>query len=265
MKVRIFLDDRAPKVPPKELAELVMEAGMKVGATKADFGIVVGGDGRFSRYGRTEDIPLLFIGVRSKSPTGSKAYLAQANYGELPAVLKKIVKGEYTVEEYPRLAVYIGGKKAGEVFTDTYLERGGESTCIRYRVKVGGKAESFEEEAIGDGVIVSTRAGSTGYYSYPDRVKGDWMDPNAFARIGTGEVGICHIAPTYTERAGTKSHPLRYTVPWGSKIRLSLFRRADARLYGTSDNRGGFRIGIQDEITIVPAKKSTKLVTLPGI
>ena len=262
MKVKIFLDDRAPKVPPRELAKAVMEAGMEVGMKDADFGLVVGGDGRFSRYGRTEDIPLLFIGVRSKSPTGSKAYLAQANHSKMSSVLERMRRGEYRVVEYPRLEVRLNGKKTGEVFTDAYLERGSESTCIRYRVMVDGSGSSFEEAAIGDGVVVSTGAGSTGYYSYPDRIRGDWMDPDAFARIGKDEVGICHIAPTYTERTGTGKHPLRYTVPWGSKIRLSLFRKGDARLYGTSDNRAGIRIGIQDEIVIVPAKKKTKLVTL---
>ena len=230
MKVKIFVDEKAPKVPPRELARVVMEAGMKVGSSGADFGIVVGGDGRFSRYGRTEDIPLLFIGVRSKNPTGSKAYLAQANFSDLPAVLDRIRGGNYKVVERPRLAVFLNGKKTGEVFTDAYLERGSESHCIRYRVLVGGNGTSFQDAAIGDGVVVSTSAGSTGYYSYPDRVKGDLMDPDAFAKIGEGEVGVCHIAPTYTERIGTGKHPLRYTVPWGSKIRLSLFRRADARL-----------------------------------
>lgn len=262
MKAKILVDGEAPKVPPKELERVLTEAGVGIGAQGADFALVVGGDGRFSRYGRTEDLPLLFVGVRSKGAAGSKAFLAQTTFNDLPASLEKIKKGAYAIDEHPRLAVQKNGRLIGEVFTDVYMQRGAESTCVRYRVKVQGDRENFEESAIGDGVVVSTRAGSTGYYSYLDRIRGDSVDTSAFARIGKGEVGVCHINPTYTDRAGSDRRPLRYTVPWGSRIGLSLFRRADARLYGTADSREGVKVMIEDEVTILPSRNTTKVITL---
>jgi hypothetical protein len=261
VKARILVDGGAPKVPPKELERVIAEAGFKIGDAGADFGVVVGGDGRFSYYGRTESIPLLFVGVRSKGATGSRAFLAHTTYSELPSSLEKIRKGAYRIDEHPRLRVEKNGRKLGEVFTDVYLQRGSESDCIRYRVKVEGKGVSLDESAIGDGVVVSTSAGSTGYYSYPDRIKGDWMDPTGFARISRNRVGICHINPTYTERAGNPKHPLRYTVPWGSRIELSLYRKADARLYGTTADKSGIEVGIEDEVAVVPGLKTTKLIS----
>lgn len=265
MKVKLLIDGETPKVPPDDLKRVLVEAGMKVGVDGADFGVVVGGDGRFSRYGRTEDIPLLFVGVRSKGVTGSKAFLAQTTYDQLPRTLGRIRKEGYKVDEYRRLTVSKNGEHLGEVFTDVYLQRGDDSTSIRYRVKVHGKGVSFEEAAIGDGVVIATKAGATGYFSYPDRIKGDWMDPTAFAKIGKNRVGVCHITPSFTERSGTDKHPLRYTLPWGSRIELSLFRKADARIYGTTDDRAGVRIGMTDTVTIVPGTGVTKMISLTGV
>jgi len=258
----MLLDSGAPKVPPEELRRLIEEAGMKVSQGRADFGVVVGGDGRFSRYGRTEDIPLLFVGMRSKGAAGSKAQLARIEYDHLPRALKRIGSGDYSIDEYGRLAVLLNGRSIGEVFTDVYLQRGSDSTCIRYRVKVSGQGEDIEEAAIGDGVVISTSAGSTGYYSYPDRIRGDYIDPGGFASIEKDEVGICHITPTYTERTGTDLHPLRYTVPWGSRISLSLFREADARVYGTTDDRAGVRASLGDVVLVRPGRKKTKVISL---
>lgn len=260
----MLLDGGRPKVTPNELKRVLQGAGMSVVERGADIGVVVGGDGRFSRYGRTESLPLLFVGVRAKRAVGSKAYLAAAYFDELSSVLQKIRSGNYWVEEDRRLKVLKNARSLGEVFTDIYLERGGNSACIRYKVRVSGDGVAIDEAAIGDGVVVSTPAGSTGYYSYPDRIKGDLMDPAAYATIGKDKIGVCHVAPTYTERSGSGEHPLRYTVPWGSKIEVSLFRPADARLYGTTDSRGGVRVSVRDRISIVPGRKVTRVIKLAG-
>lgn len=261
MKARMLLDGGSPKVTPSDLRRVIQEAGIEVSQGKADFGIVVGGDGKFSRYGRTEDIPLLFVGVRSKGATGSKAHLARTTFDLLPEALGSIRREDYSVEEQKRLGVLKNGRRIGEVFTDVYLQRGSESTCIRYNMRISGQGAPIHESAIGDGVVVSTRAGASGYYSYPDRIKGEWIDPTAFASLGKDEVGICHVTPTYTEREGLNEHPLRYTVPWGSKIDISLFRKADARLYGVVDSRAGIRVVMKDTVTIVPGKKVTKIIS----
>ena len=247
---------------PSELRDVLLRAGFKVGDRGADIGVVVGGDGRFSRYGRTESVPILFVGVRSKSPTGSKAYLAETTFDQLPSALERVASREYTVREQRRLEVLKNGRSLGEVYTDAYLCRGAESTCIRYKLKIRGEGASIDEAAIGDGVVFSTAAGATGYYSYPDRIRGDRMDPDAFASIGEDEVGICHVTPTFTERSGTRNHPLRYTVPWGAKIEVSLFRKADARLYGTADSRKGVKVVMGDRVVVQPGKSVTKVISL---
>ncbi len=260
MKAKLLLDGGSPKVSPEELDKVVREAGFEVGSSRADFGIVVGGDGKFSWFGRTEDIPLLFVGVRSDGVSGSRAHLARTSYDELPRALAMIKAGSFTTEAHKRLGVLRNGKPVGEVFTDVYLQRGDESTCLRYRVKVTGPRLSISDAAIGDGVVITTQAGATGYYSYVDRIKGEAMDPAAYADLSADQVGICHITPTYTEREGSSGHPLRFRVPWGSRIDLSLTRDADARLYGTTDAREGLRVSLKDQVSIVPGRKVTRII-----
>jgi hypothetical protein len=262
MKVKMLLDGGRPKVPPGALRTILEKAGMTVTEKGADFGVVVGGDGRFSMYGKNEEIPLLFVGVRARGAGGSRAHLAQANFDELPEALPRIRKGDYKIDEHRRLAVLKNGKRIGEVFTDVYLQRGSQSDCIRYRVRVSGMGVAIEEAAIGDGVVVSTRAGSSGYFSYPDRIRGEWMDPGAFATLRRNQVGICHINPTFTERSGEARHPLRYSVKWGCEVELSLFRESDARLYGTTDSKSGVGIALGDTVTVLPGRKVTKVIVL---
>ncbi len=237
---------------------------MEVSSRKGDIGLVVGGDGVFGRYGRVEQIPLLFVGVRSRSATGSKAYMAETYFDELPDALGEIAAGRYQVKEFRRLKVLKNGKPLGEVFTDVYLQRGAESNCIRYRVKVRGEGVSFEEAAIGDGVVVTTSAGSTGYFSYPDRIRDDSVEASGHAGVKDDQVGICHVVPTYTERLESGEHPLRYAVPWGSVIEISITRKADARLYGVGGGRGGLRIKMRERVAVVPGTGTTKVVSLEG-
>jgi hypothetical protein len=241
---------------------VVKGAGIEVDGRRADIGIIVGGDGVFSRCGRMESIPLLFVGVRSKTATGSKAYLAEAYFDELPDVLRGVSKGEFKVKEFRRLRVLKSGRDLGEVFTDVYLQRGAESNCLRYRVKVTGGDAPLSELAIGDGVVVSTAAGATGYYSYPDKIRGDNIHPEGHSSIATDEVGICHLVPTYVDREGSDIAPLRYKVSWGSVVELSITRRADARLYGLGPDTGGVRVELGDKVSIVPSERTTKVISL---
>jgi hypothetical protein len=262
LKVKLLLDGDKPKVREGELRRLVEKAGLEVTTGKADIGIVVGGDGVFSKYGRVESLPLLFVGVRSKKATGSKAYLAAVYFDELPEVLRDIAAGRFRIKEHRRLRVLKNGSALGQVFTDVYLQRGAESNCIRYMVKVNGEGLSIDESAIGDGVVVTTPAGSTGYYSYPDKIKGDLVDVSGHVGIRDGRIGICHVVPTFTVRHGTGEHPLRYTVPWGSRIELSITRPADARLYGACPSRGGVSVKVKDRIAVLPGMDSTKVVSV---
>ncbi len=254
------MDPERPKVKRDEVQKVMRKAGIRFSPDRPDFAIVIGGDGVFGYYGRSESVPLLFVGVRSVHATGSKAFLAEIYFDELEKALVAIRDGRYSVVAHKRLEVSRSRRRLGEVFTDMYLQRGAESNSIRYRVEVSG-GRSIVESAIGDGVVVCTHAGSTGYYSYPDKIRaGDWLESERYSMIGEDEIGICHIVPTFTSREGSSVQPLRYTIPWQSRVTVKLVREADARVYGVTGDRSGVRVGVRDVITVRPSRGTTQLI-----
>lgn len=262
-KATILVDPERPKARSEDVLRMLHEAGVKYSPKDPDFGIVVGGDGIFSHYGRLLSIPLLFVRVRSSERTASKGYLAEVNLDTLPLALEQILAGRFLEVQYRKLRVSINGSVRGDVFTDVYLEKGADSNCLRYHVDVKGRQQRFTESAIANGVIVCTSAGSTGYYSYVDKLQiGGSFEPERFTQIDPDEVGICHIAPVFIERDGPSRASLRYTLPWGAGVRITLTRDADAHLFGLVKSRKGIRIRVGDVIDVNPSEDRARVIKL---
>jgi len=264
MKATVLVDTERPKVSESEVASILKKSGIEHSTATPAFGVVVGGDGLFSYQGRRLTIPLLFVGTKSRRPTDSKARLAEVYLTGLQVALREVRAGRYTVVRHRRLQVSINrGEFKGEIFTDVSLEKGADSNCIRYAVEVRGRGMEFTDSAVSNGVVITTAAGSTGYYSYLDKLdRGDRLEPEKYTKIGEDEVGVCHIAPTYTSRDQTKRHPLRYSVPWGSTFRITLMRDADAHLFGVTQSRKGLRITTKDTVDVGPSKDTTNVIRL---
>lgn len=251
--------------------QILSKAGIEHSTHKPDFGVVIGGDGVFSYYLSLLRIPLLLVGVGNRNAVGSKAYMAETYLSELPVTLEKLADRKYRIEKKRGLRVSAGQKK-GHIFTDVYLERGLDSNCLRYKVVVSDRDSSFIDYSISNGVIITTSLGSTGYYSALDKLlSGKELDTNKFSRIREGEIGICHILPTFTQRIKNgvpgdidRHQPLRYTVRYGVKIEIKLVRWGDARLYGLTTNIRGIRIKLDDVVRIGPSDQMAKLVRVMG-
>ena len=96
MRASILVDPERPKVKRGEVLRMIREAGIQVTQRDPDLGVVVGGDGIFSDYGRLISIPLLFVGVRSAETTASKGYLAEVHFDRLSEALDDIKRKRYT-------------------------------------------------------------------------------------------------------------------------------------------------------------------------
>lgn len=260
----VLVDPERPKVSEGEVVAILEKAGIEHSALNPTFGVVLGGDGLFSYQGRQLGIPLLFVGTKSRRPTDSKARLAEVYLSGLEDALREVKAGRFTVTRHRRLAVSInGGEFRGEIFTDVSLEKGADSNCLRYTLGVRGKGFRFTDSAVSNGVVITTAAGSTGYYSYLDKLAHkDRLEPEKFSVIGEDEVGVCHIAPTYTSRDETTDHPLRYSVPWGATFRITLLRDADAHLFGVTRSRKGIRVTTKDTVEVAPSKDTTNVIRL---
>src|SRR5580658_1821352 len=95
LKATILIDPERPKANRLDVFRMLAKAGIEFSARRPDFGVVVGGDGIFSHYGRLISIPLLFVSVRSPETTASKGYLAEVNLDDLPKALEEIGRKNY--------------------------------------------------------------------------------------------------------------------------------------------------------------------------
>lgn len=184
---------------------------------------------------------------------------------ELEDCLCLIKTGEYSIVKKGMLHVGLRGRYY-DVLTDIYLERVGFAGCIRYTASVfrNGTLES-KEHVIGNGIIVSTSFGSTGYYSYPDRLIG--RSPNSRKRFPEGRIGICHIIPTLLvhERNGISRlyNKVRYTVPFHSTlIQINLARDTNTHIFGITAHSCGIRLNRRDTVTITSSNKKARIIEL---
>lgn len=276
MKISAYIHPKRPKIPLHDIIKIIQSVGATYSDKDPDIAIVVGGDGTFGYYGRILSIPLLFVGVHNLDSLGSKAQLAHIFIEDLAGSLIDIRNHKFFVCERRMLSVSYGTSKPRDVLTDIYLERGSFSGCIRYSVSVAAQVniknsreQGFTDYAIGNGVIISTAFGSSGYYSYPNRIKNNKNDDIYVEQFDDNRIGICHIIPAFLTRQSLnkrnrnhKTGNVQYTVPFESIIKVSLMRVADARLYGVTYGSKGVPINANEQITISPSNKRAKIIRL---
>jgi len=76
-------------------------------------------------------------------------------------VLEKIKNGEFKIEEMVKLCVNVNGLEL-EGINDIVVHNKDPRHAMRYRISVNGNL--IPHEVIGDGVVIATPFGSTGYY-----------------------------------------------------------------------------------------------------
>lgn len=271
MKFKIFVHPFRPKVQKEKIQEILHSLDLKISESDPDIALIIGGDGTFSYYGRKLTIPMLFIGVPNNEILGSKSRLAEIHLQDLPKALRRIARGDYGVTEKRMLDVSYGTSPVISVLTDIYLERGLFAGCIRYSISINCNKNThkknksvFTDYVIGNGVIISTSFGSSGYYSYLDRIKNPNQKPTEL--FDDDRLGICHILPTFAKRCiDDGGHlkevtPIRYTIPVSSTIEITVIREANIRLYGTTVHSKGVNIGWNKPVTVTSSTKTAKII-----
>lgn len=147
MRVALFGDDT------RSIKPLVIEAGFKVVTKNPDIVLSYGGDGTFLRSEhKYPKIPKLLIKNSSTCTLCTELPLDE--------VLARISLNDYTVHEAIKLRVEAKGKKR-YALNDIVIHNTDPRHAIRFNVAVG---HHEIKDAIGDGVVVATVLGSTGYY-----------------------------------------------------------------------------------------------------
>ena len=119
--------------------------------------VVLGGDGTLIHVARKlaeKKIPVFGINM------GNLGFLTHADSGKAKAALEFLIAGEYCIEERMMLEASVDGQEFGTALNDVVLTRNGFSRIISVGIFVNGKPVCNYR---GDGVIVATPTGSTGY------------------------------------------------------------------------------------------------------
>ena len=142
----VLLDDFSEKTSYEPVLQDDMECA-----------VVLGGDGTLIHVARKlseKKIPVFGIN------TGHLGFLTHADSGKAKAALEALVAGEYCIEERMMLEASVDGQVFGTALNDVVLTRNGFSRIISVGIFVNGKPVCNYR---GDGVIVATPTGSTGY------------------------------------------------------------------------------------------------------
>lgn len=124
---------------------------------KVDYIIVLGGDGTVLQAVQNS--------IQLKAPiiafnTGTLGFLAEHNIGEFENIFEKIIKKEFNLEKRNLIEVFKDNKLLDICLNDAVISRDGFSRIVSVEASVN---DNFISNYHGDGVIISTATGSTGY------------------------------------------------------------------------------------------------------
>ncbi len=202
---------------------------------KADVIITIGGDGTLLKTAMAlsgSSIPI--VGVRR----GKTGFLAEIE-SDLFYYLRRIVRGDYSVDNRIKLDVNLNGKKAGEVLNDAVLTTAQPGKIQKFEIEIHGEKI---DEISADGIIVATPTGST---AYALSAGGQILDPHLDAY---------EIVPICPFKLGIRS----ITVPSATKTALNVISERKAML--VLDGHLSFSVSKGDKVEVTTSKSKARLV-----
>jgi len=212
---------------------------------RVDVVIVVGGDGTFLRVSRElahMDLPILGVNM------GHKGFLAEIEVPELEQYLELLIEGDYLLGE--RMMLQADVIRRGQPYksfislNDVIISRGPFSRIIRLNTYVN---DDFLECYPGDGMIIASPTGSTGYSL---SAGGPILNPMLKALV------ITPICPHLLYQRSVVVHMEDLvTVNVATK---------QGEVFLTFDGQEGFALQYQDVIKVQKASCVTRVVNFRG-
>jgi NAD+ kinase len=205
--------------------------------------IVAGGDGTILKSARDLahwDVPILGINV------GHKGFLAEIEYEQMDRCLEDVISGNYEYRERMMLEAVVrrGGKNLGRylALNDIIVSRGPFSRIVQVDTFIDGE---FLDSFSGDGVIVASPTGSTGY------------SLSAGGPIVNPSLELLVITPICPHTLNNRS-----VIVTGSETILLQVKSRQAQVALTVDGQVGFALEEDDEVTVFRSQRKVKLVRL---
>ncbi len=136
------------------IENLLIDKGFSIVKENPEFVVSFGGDGTVMK---SESV---FPGI-PKIVLKNSLICKKCSILSNEEVLKKVIKGEYVIENLIKLEVSVK-EKILIGFNEVMVHNKDPRSGIRYSLTINGKP--LGKEIIGDGVVIATPYGSTGYY-----------------------------------------------------------------------------------------------------
>ncbi len=134
-------------------------------AGNAELIVAFGGDDNFKAVSHyADDTPVMGINSDPETSEGALTYFVA---GGFESVAKNLREGKYKVEEWTRLEAEIDGNPATPATSEYFLGESKRTKMSKHILEFGGK----KEKQGCSGLLVSTGAGSTGWYSSAHRCR----------------------------------------------------------------------------------------------
>jgi len=250
MKLGLFINNEPfYKNKAKKIIKILKKHKMKFKICKAkakfDILIVIGGDGTI--FKATKDYP------------NSALLLIKRLSFPISIALEKIKRGEYKIEKVMRLEVKYKNFKAWGINDISVLR---DDECAnRFRVFIDGK-NVFGDELMGDGVIVATPYGSTGY---------NWTAGGTVLKEDENKFVVTPICSAYfnkrfilKDKSVMKRAEGSKIIPDNKEVVIKFFRGIRNKIVpdGRKEERIYANIKAGDKVLIRKSKESSKFVKI---
>ncbi len=138
----------------ENIADAMGVKGIPLKEMDADVIITIGGDGTILRALHNTDVPV--IGINA----GSVGFLTEIPLDGIEEGIARLLKGDYTIQNRPKIAVMYNGEIIGEAVNETVFHSDSVAKIRRFRIYVN---DSLTTDIRADGVVLSTPIGSTAY------------------------------------------------------------------------------------------------------
>lgn len=210
--------------------------------TEAEVMLVIGGDGTILRVAARcakNKIPALGINI------GKVGFLTEVEISEMESSLEKLLRGEYITEKRMLLKISVNGERVGyHALNDVVVSKPEGRKLISLDLFTDGE---LVNHYIGDGLIIATPTGSTGYSI---SAGGPVVDPGMSLYIATP---IC--AHMLSVRSAVLSAEKEITLRLGNDY-------ADNSAIITTDGERRRFISANDEVRITKSDYEFELIRI---
>lgn len=210
---------------------------------RVDLFVTVGGDGTILMVQEATEKPVFGINA------GAIGFLAEAEPPQAAHALDQIIAGRARIEERDRLSCRVGRTRLPDATNEVTIQTSRIAKLIQFSIRVDGE---HLDTLRGDGLIVSTATGSTGYAM---SVGGPLVHPAVNGLV---------LAPIAPFRLAARP----WVVPSNARVEVEVIGRdsatTDKEARVVVDGRTGVEVGAGTVIRIQQSERKARFVRLGG-